>query len=383
MRIAINALTTRGRAGVRSYLGRVSVDMARVYAEDQFLVFINREVLEDFADLPSNIKVVSFDLSRFRVARRVLIEQFWLPLLLRRERCDIVYTLAVMDIFASPCPSIIRIGNMLPYTEEAMALQTSLRNRARLTILRALTAVSRGSADATLVMSGAAADILVERCEFSPQKTIGINRGVSPSSTRKEPYSDQELGFPFILVVSHIVEYKRLPEIADAVVRLGASLGKAKVVIAGEVKDPHFASYLDDVLARHGLADHVIKVGHVPRGQLGDLMDRSLFTIFPSMVETCPVTLIEMMMAGCAMVVSNQSVMPALCGDSVLYYDPRDSAALAARMSELLASRDLREQLGDAVRARVDTLGIDWPTALAARRLFFQRVVDGAELHES
>lgn len=383
MKIAINALTTRGRAGVRSYLGRVSIDMACAFPEDRFLVLVNREVLEDFADLPANLEVVPFDLSRFRVLRRVLIEQFRLPGLLRRERCDIVYTLAVNDIFASPCPSVIRIGNMLPYTDEAMALQTSFRNRARLLILRALTSLSRSSADATLVMSSAAADILVERSGFSRAKTVGINRGVSRESTRKAPYAGEALDFPFVLVVSHIVEYKRLPEIADAVVRLGAELGDAKVVIAGEVKDPHFARRLDETLARHGLADRIVKIGHVPRGQLGDLMDRSLFTIFPSMVETCPVTLIEMMMAGCAMIVSDQSVMPALCGDAVLYYDPRDPAALAERMAELLDSPERRAGLGEAARARVAALEVDWPTALAARREFFQRVVDDANLHKS
>lgn len=373
--IAINALTTRGNAGVRSYLKRISQQMPLAYPDDKYIIFVNSEIYSDFEKTPPNVTVYSVEFAFHRTSQRMLFEQILLPIYLLKHNADVLYILAVTDVFLSPCPSIIRVGNMLPYTREAIKTQNSFRNKARLHMLKISTAISRRTSDRTLVMSDAAAQILVSDCGFNAKKTVGINRGVSEESTHLQSYQGKKIDEPYILIVSHVSEYKCLAEIVAACVLLGSKLQNHKILIAGTIKDLAFGKMIVDTIAAASINGDIQMVGFVPREQLGELIEGASFCIFPSMVETCPVTLIEMMMGGRALIVSDQSVMPALCGDAVIYYDPRDTHELAKCMEFFIQSPAERSKYSEAAKQRVKKIGVDWETAIRSRRALFDRVV--------
>lgn len=370
--IAINALTSRGNAGVRSYVRQLTTQMPREFPNDEYVIFINEELLSEFVNVPSNVKLICIDTSIARSIKRLLYEQIYMPIVLYRLQVDVLYILAVTDIFLAPCPTIIRVGNMLPYTKEAMATQSTIRNIIRLNILRFVSAISRRTSDRTLVMSNAAAKILVSKNGFDENKTLGINRGVSLSSIYKGTFKGGEIPDRYILIVSHLSEYKCLNEVVDACNILGAERKNYKIVIAGEIKDKKFGDILKKKILDSGLIDSLILIGFVPREELGELIDRSYFCIFPSMVETCPVTLLEMMGGSKAIICSNQSVMPEICQDSVLYYDPRDSHLLAKRMMQLINDENLVVQYGLLAKARVIEFDVTWNTAIARRYELFK-----------
>ena len=61
--IAINALTSRGNAGVRSYVRQLTTQMPREFPNDEYVIFINEELLSEFVNVPSNVKLICIDTS--------------------------------------------------------------------------------------------------------------------------------------------------------------------------------------------------------------------------------------------------------------------------------------------------------------------------------
>ena len=71
----------------------------------------------------------------------------------------------------------------------------------------------------------------------------------------------------------------------------------------------------------------------------------SLFLVFPSLCENCPRVLIEAMSLGVPIVCSNISVMPEICGDAALYFDPYDIDDIARKIIEVATDDELRCKL--------------------------------------
>jgi glycosyltransferase involved in cell wall biosynthesis len=56
------------------------------------------------------------------------------------------------------------------------------------------------------------------------------------------------------------------------------------------------------------------------------------------------------MACGCPAIVSRAGSLPEVCGDAALYFDPLDPAELAARITQVLSSSDVRLDLRERGR---------------------------------
>jgi len=97
----------------------------------------------------------------------------------------------------------------------------------------------------------------------------------------------------------------------------------------------------------------------------------SLF-VFPSLAENFPVSLLEAMASGCAIVASDLDSCREVLGEAARYFPPGDSRALRGVLEELTADRAAREELAAAALRRVrsrfgwDAIGRSYHEVLAA-----------------
>ncbi len=154
--------------------------------------------------------------------------------------------------------------------------------------------------------------------------------------------------------------------------RLG--LGGRPYVLAVGSRAPHKNMRVVEALERFGTpAYDVVHVGYsnprvfgavaggarvIAAGAVSDTELRALYEhagcfVFPSLYEGFGMPPLEAMACGCPVVASTAASIPEVCGDGALYFDPRDPAALAARIGEVLADPRLRDRLVAAGRARV------------------------------
>ena len=89
----------------------------------------------------------------------------------------------------------------------------------------------------------------------------------------------------------------------------------------------------------------VIFTGFVPDEELGALYRSAAVYIFPSLCEGFGLPPLEAMSYGVPVVSSGDTCLPEILGQAAHYFDSQNSADMAAKISEVLSSEALRQQL--------------------------------------
>ena len=105
--------------------------------------------------------------------------------------------------------------------------------------------------------------------------------------------------------------------------------------------------------------------GWLPRRPLCRLFDRSRIFVLASMSDNFPVSLLEAMAAGCAIVTTSAGGCPEVVGDTGLVVEPGDVGALRQALADLIRQPARAEELGRRAAERVRDL-FSWP-AVASR----------------
>ena len=92
--------------------------------------------------------------------------------------------------------------------------------------------------------------------------------------------------------------------------------------------------------------------GKIPYAAIREQIEHAAVCVFPSFAEACPVSWLEAMAMGKAIVASNIGWAPELITDSVdgLLVHPTQHSKFATKVVELLESETMRKQFGDAAR---------------------------------
>lgn len=102
---------------------------------------------------------------------------------------------------------------------------------------------------------------------------------------------------------------------------------------------------LDREIKRLGLEPIVLALGYVEDSELRWLYQNCRGFCYPSWYEGFGLPVLEAMSMSAAVITSRTSSLPEVAGDAALYVDPSDVQGLAAALTELDSSSQLREQL--------------------------------------
>jgi glycosyltransferase involved in cell wall biosynthesis len=114
------------------------------------------------------------------------------------------------------------------------------------------------------------------------------------------------------------------------------------------------AGYVDE-------SEGIVCLDHLDDQALSAAYSAAAVLVFPSLVESAGLPLIEGMSFGVPVVVADRPYAHDMCGDAALYFDPNDAAGLAARLLELLESSALRERLRGAGLRRAQAFHLARP----------------------
>lgn len=118
------------------------------------------------------------------------------------------------------------------------------------------------------------------------------------------------------------------------------------------------AERIGQLLAELGAADLAPRVhcpGYVRHDGLRALYAGAEAFLYPSLVESFGLPVLEAMACGTPVITSNVTSMPEVAADAALLVDPTDHEALARAMQELMASAALRNDLRDRGLRRART----------------------------
>jgi colanic acid/amylovoran biosynthesis glycosyltransferase len=156
-----------------------------------------------------------------------------------------------------------------------------------------------------------------------------------------------------LLYVGRLAAFKGLPILLESLVALRRSHPNLTLTVVGDGPD---RVQLEAQTAQLELTENVKFVGYQSQAQVREQMQQTDIFVMSSFAEGVPVVLMEAMAAGVPVVATQIAGISELVEDGVSGYlvPPGDPIALTNRIDKLLISRDLRAELGEAGRAKVE-----------------------------
>lgn len=363
MKIAISTLGADGGvSGLSTYARQMVRWLPRVAPEHTFEVLRHED--EDWMFEPGAPPLV--DVPVTRLARPSVAGILWhllaLPRLAARRGWDAVLFTAGNRRLpgALPCASVGTVHDLASFH---MPLRFGAwRGRYVRAVLPKLIA----RLDEAIVLSaGGQAD--VERfCGLSADRISVVPQAAdterfrpgSPDVAREAVRLRHGIHAPYLLYVSRVEHpSKNHVRLIDALARVKAACRTPhQIVCVGA--DRERAAEVHAHLAASPVARDVKFLGFVSDDHLVDLYHAAEGVVFPSLFEGFGLPVLEAMSCGLPVACSNTSALPGVAGPDALYFDPHDTASIAAAMGRLMFHTEERERLSRRSRARA--LAFSW-----------------------
>lgn len=267
-----------------------------------------------------------------------VVEQLLLPIILKSLNPDLVhFTHLDKPVFYSGA-SIVTIHDLIrhfskgPETTTKNPLLYWPKYLGYLLMTKVILMTSQ-----IIVPSNFWRDYIIKKYNFNSRNIITTYEAVDPniSITRNSKLVTDN----YLLYVGNLYPHKNIKVIFQAV-KLLPDL-KLKIICARDV----FYDGTKKLVETMGLSKQVEFLGYVPDSEFGRIYSQALALVHPSLMEGFSLTGLEAMSQSCPVIASNTSCMPEIYGDSVLYFDPKNSDELVAQINKLKNDPKLREHL--------------------------------------
>ncbi len=377
MKIAIKA-THITEGGGLTHLNQMIKWFGKLAPHSNF-VLIGKSGQENmFVPAPANFEYQYHRLPSFNLASRLLWERFVLGNILKKLCPDLLFEPGNTGMLNAPCPRVSLIHNIAPFDTEYVK-EESFYQRLRQRTLRKETLKNMKAADGIIMLSNYCQEYFSDYIDGARTKTAVIYHGGAENIGRHNGKSIlADLGVPdeYILSVSHIWRYKKLEELVEGyLLALNKNPELPCFVQAGTVYDQ---KYMNGILEMVRKSRHVGKIkflGNVEPRRLQALYQNCRAFVFSSMLETCSVILIEALGHGCAMACSDRGVVPEVCGDAAIYFDPYNPEDIAQKIFRLCEDKALNAALCEKSKSRAKNFG--WEKSAAETLNFFDLVLNG------
>jgi glycosyltransferase involved in cell wall biosynthesis len=171
----------------------------------------------------------------------------------------------------------------------------------------------------------------------------------------------------FLVYAAGVSPHKSLDTLLEALALLHAEDRSPQLVLAGDLENDSFLSAATEIRERIGalgLESQVRLPGFVPDDDLARLYSACAAAVVPSLAEGFGLPAVEAAACGAPAVLSDLPAHRETLDGAALFFPPKDVAALAERLREVLRE-DLRPSFG--ARGRGAVAGLSWD--LAAERL--------------
>jgi glycosyltransferase involved in cell wall biosynthesis len=325
-RILVNALSVT-HGGGRTYALNLLRELEARDRGFAFTVLVPPGELEDIALSRVTREVVRLPGSpgALRLVSRIFYEELLLPL--RSRSYDLLYCLA--DVVSPLCvtPVVVALVNLNIYD------RTSYDNL-RLRVLNALVRLGLWRARKVVFPTRAAAELIGVPLGVRGDRVAVVPHGIdaAPFASDVPPAS----GAPYLFAAAALERHKNLGVLIESLRHV--SDPDLEVWIAGpDHTDPSYTAELRALAERLGLAERVRFLGAVPYERILGYYRGARAMVFPSLLETFGLPLLEAMLAESPIVAADIPTFREIAGDAALFFPPGDARALAGRVDEVAA----------------------------------------------
>ena len=346
--------------------------------KNDYLIFLRRANFDEYQPQNPRFKKVLADWQWYSLS-----EQLFFPWQLYRHKIDLMHfthfnaplfyrrplVLTIHDLILQRWPTYKNnFLSRVKYFFKNLGYKIIIRSA--LTRAQKIIAVSRFVRDdivksfgvtpekVAVIYEGSSSAVIASPDEKSGRSNSADSGNISGSLRRPAPRDDESLlakhkiKKPYLLYVGNAYPHKnltRLIETFNFLVEGGRN--DLQLVLAGE--EDYFyrqlKEFYNSIILRSMIElsekRRVIFTGFVPDEELGALYRSAAVYIFPSLCEGFGLPPLEAMSYGVPVVSSGDTCLPEILGQAAHYFDSQNSADMAAKISEVLSSEALRQQL--------------------------------------
>lgn len=318
--------------GVWSYIGGLLSALSRCAAADTFVAFVSPES-ESLVPGRGPFESVRIDLRASVRPLRVAYENTAFCSLARRHRLDCLHWFSGTAGLPRPAPAVVTIYDLQPY------LRLSPYSWHKRLYLKLMTAQTIRRARLLLPMSEATAAGLTRILGVAPDRMTVIppvlDEQFRPAAPGEAAGFRERRRLPgrFWLYVAHFYPHKNHLRLLQAYASLKPDGQAWPLVFRGDDKGAEVE--VREAIRELGLQNDVILLPRLEREELRLLYAAATALIFPSLYEGGGMPVVEAMACGLPVAVSRIPPVLEFAGPGALYFNPRETGAIAGAMRRL------------------------------------------------
>lgn len=334
MKIAIDARESGTSTG--RYVDKLVEYLHKLQPEEDIVVLTKKPRVSFVKSIAPAFQVVESNYKEFTFA-----EQLGFRSQLRRLNADLVH-------FAMPQQPIYYYGKSVTTFHDLTTVR--YRNPAKnwlvfkikQLVYRVVLVWVAHKSKRLIAISQFTKDEVAKFARVKPSKISVIYEAADKISDKAEPVAKLQ-GKKFLMYVGRPTPHKNLDTLVRAFGRLASDDPELLLVLAGK-RDANY-NKVEKTVAKLGLSDRVLFTGYISEGQLRWLYENVAVYVFPSLAEGFGLPGLEAMAHGAPVAASRATSLPEIYGDAAHYFNPKDPADMADKISQILNDPDLREKL--------------------------------------
>jgi glycosyltransferase involved in cell wall biosynthesis len=251
----------------------------------------------------------------------------------KRLGADLIHSPATLGPRSSAMPTVITMHDML-YFSHPQYMSTSLYTRP----VRWMEHRAAANATRILTISTQSSDDIQKYLRF-PGERIDV---VPLAGTRSAASVERSAAAssPLVLATGNRRPHKNWEGLVRALALVDPAVRPRLVVTGSHGEDP-----LRAVVDELGLGDRVELRGWVEPEELAELYSRATVMAMPSFCEGFGLPVLEAMMSGIPVILSDIPVFHEIAGDAALYFDPYSLPSIAEAITQAVTRPELLETL--------------------------------------
>jgi glycosyltransferase involved in cell wall biosynthesis len=340
-----NEANVETKVGISEYAFQLLKQFSRLETPASFRIYLKNHPNHDFPETNKNWK--------YRVVKpHKLWTQVGLPVDLYRyfPRPNVFFTPSHYAPRFSPVPTVISI------MDTSYIYFPSLFKKPDLYQLQNWTKYSAKNAKKILTISESSKRDIMRIYDIPQDRIVVTYPGLKKTYSGVMPTMDvlektYHITGKYILFVGTLQPRKNIEKLIEAFAKVVKKHSDVTLVVVGK----HGWMFEDILKApkKWGIEEQVKFVSFVPDEDLASFYKHAVGYVLPSLYEGFGLPVLEAMSYDCPVITSNISSLPEAGGDAALYIDPQNANDIAEKITQLLTTPSLRDELIEKGRKQV------------------------------
>jgi glycosyltransferase involved in cell wall biosynthesis len=345
MIVGVSGYIGKAKTGIGRTLENILLSMSQLDPDSSFYLFVNFDQ-DAFSKRPwpSNIKIITYGVSKNNPIANIFWHQYGYQLFLKRFGCGYSLIPNFSLLLWKNLPTVVVIHDLIEFNVP------SKFNRVRIAYRHIAVPRMARHADRVITVSEHSKNDIVNRCRIDPAKVVVAYNGCDRSLFKRydEETVSLRLGQLQLIPNSYIlyvgtIDYpgKNVHSLIKAFFRLKEryNIDEKLIIVGGR---GHRASVVFDMVNGSRFSKDVRFFGFAQDEDLPCLYSGAKLFCFLSYYEGFGLPLLEAMSCGCPVMAADTSSLPEVVGDAGLIVNPNDIDQISNAIYRVIKSPELQ-----------------------------------------